>query len=226
VLAKRHLIDRKMVLASLLLQRHYIEYCLKCRPEDIPCTPYGQPIFPGLFFNVSKSDGIVVLVGHNAPIGVDIVRVDRSQSESLSAVFSQRELSQMRFSENVEYLRYLGFGLKEAYMKSTGLPNWDDVTEYEFLDLQIPTLENAIVEISPMVYIQGSRKECYTEAHNFENSHFITIFTTARSVVSLITFEKLTIQDILGKELEAENNPKDAKPRSFTPTNSPPQNSS
>ena len=136
-----------MALASLLLQRHYI--CLSTRKEwklvEIHRTPNGKPFFENLEYNVSHAGGIVVLVGFDHPIGVDIVRrhelISDFSSFDLASMFSPGEreyLTKCSTSNEYNDLFLVNLAFKEAYMKFTGTPDWDNLSSIEFLDITIP----------------------------------------------------------------------------------------
>ena len=83
-------------------------------------------------------------------------------------------------------------------MKFTGFPDWDNLSSIEFLDIQLPSMEepcvmNAVGRIS----ISGVDELGYTEGHLIEDTYFIAIFTTSAPNNSNTQFKRLTLDEIV-----------------------------
>jgi phosphopantetheinyl transferase len=201
VTGKRFLHDRKTQLATSLLQRYYIHATGGEEWEKIHIgrTPYGKPIYGNLHYNNSRAEGVVVLVGYSDPIGVDIIAKDTSQFEAsdLKGLFSPRELGVSDGKELAVDDRHLvGWAYKEAYMKFTGIPDWDNITSFEFIGVQPPRPGEVFEKCE--AFIEGVKQQCYTELHNFNNTHFIAIYTnTAPEISDDKRFRRLTLQEII-----------------------------
>jgi phosphopantetheinyl transferase len=195
VLLKRLHNDRKLALASLLLQRHYIHLSTGEKWETITIqrTFYDKPSFGELHYNVSRADGIVVLVGFWKPIGVDIVSralTPATQSQlDLEAICSEDErnaLSNCVNEKDFNDLYLVNFAFKEAYMKFTGVPEWDNLPTIEFLQISVPRIigtyvPDAVTTVSIKGVIDHSG---YTEVHNILDTHFVAIFSSTRPLES------------------------------------------
>lgn len=195
-----------MALASLLLQRHYI--CLSTRKEwksvEIRRTPNGKPFFENLQYNVSHAGGLVVLVGFHHPIGVDIVRRDELisdfSSSDLTSMFSPEEreyLSKCSTSNEYNDLFLVNLAFKEAYMKFTGTPDWDNLSSIEFLDITIPWSGLCTTTAVGRITISGVAELGYTECHLIERTHFIALYTSSPPDNSNTHFTKITLKDFV-----------------------------
>lgn len=205
ILAKRLYDDRKLALASLLLQKHFISQSTaqKWNSITIRRTTTGKPYFEGLQFNVSHADGIVVLVGSNDPVGVDIVARDCSYlkfvEDDMNQLFSARETEALSSSDHFPDLFHLGWAFKEAYMKCSGFPNWDNLASLEFLNIKVPSTTNpSIPHAVSKVFDTGVRQSRYTEAHLIDDHHLIAIYTSRALEESMITqFEPISLEEIV-----------------------------
>lgn len=195
-----------MALGSLLLQRYYI--CLSTinqwKSVAINRTPNGKPFFENLQYNVSHAGGMVVLVGFHHPIGVDIVRrhelISDLSSSDLASMFSPNEreyLSKCSTSNEYNNLFLVNFAFKEAYMKFTGNPDWDNLSSIEFLDITIPCLGLCTTTAVGRIIISGVGELGYTECHLIEDTHFITLYTSSTPNDSNIHFKRITLEEIV-----------------------------
>jgi len=197
---KRLLADRKTALAVSLLQRYYIHIATGEKWDNVQIgrTLHGKPFHSGLDYNVSKANGVVVLVGYSEAIGIDIIARDTNQFKSshLRGLFSPRELNLADGHELLVNDRHLlGWAYKEAYMKFTGIPDWDRITSFEFLEVKVPQTGELVKDC--VVCVEGTKHECYTELHNFEDTHFIAVYTaTAPNASEDEGFRRLTLQEI------------------------------
>jgi len=206
ILSKRVYDDRKLALASLLLQKHYISFSTGRKWDSIRIrrTTTGKPVFEGLHYNVSHVDGIAVLVGSNHAIGVDIVARDCSSLKfmvsDMDQLFSSNEMAVMSTSDHFPDLFLLGWAFKEAYMKCTGLPNWDNLASMEFLNIKIPTAsEPCFTNAVSKVCDAGVRQSGYTETHLINESHLIAIYIShpPASDTSITQFEPISLEEIV-----------------------------
>lgn len=195
VLVKRLHAERKLALASLLLQRHYIHLSTGEEWEKIIIRRsfYDKPSFGELHYNVSRAAGIVVLVGFWNPIGVDIVSRDltpATQSQlDLEAICSEDEriaLSNCVSNQDFNDLYLVNFAFKEAYMKFTGVPEWDTLPAIEFLHITVPrSIGTYVPDAVTTVSIKGSiDHSAYTEVHNINDTHFVAIVSSTRPLES------------------------------------------
>jgi 4'-phosphopantetheinyl transferase superfamily len=210
-----------MSLASILLQRYYIFLSRDIRWDDIEIsrTEYGKPYYKDLEFNVSHTDGIVVLVGYSHPIGVDIVRRDRVSTGfgmlilDLTSAYSDREYRSLirritPFEFNDAYM--IDWAFKEAYMKFTGIPDWDHVQDIEFPGVLRPQRAGTIlVNPTPQIYIYGETTSAHTEVHSHtaprpnypykENTHFIAIYTSHAPKDEVTQFVEISLEEITNR---------------------------
>lgn len=206
VLSKRVYDDRKLALASLLLQKHYISLSTGRKWDSIRIrrTTTGKPYFEGLHYNVSHADGIVVLVGSNHAIGVDVVARDYSSLKYLVSdmdqLFSSNEMAAMSGVDNSPDLFLLCWAFKEAYMKYNGFPNWDNLASMEFLDIKIPSTSNPnCTNAVSKILDAGVRQSGYTETHIIGESHLIAIYTSHAPTSDKTTtqFEPVSLEEIV-----------------------------
>ena len=100
---------KKEKIGSYLLKKKYIK---EYKNED-----NGKPISNNLFFNVSHSDGIVVLaITKDSPIGVDIEKVRNQYASLIEKVCSKEEEQYVNDSKTFFKI----WTSKEAYLKMTG----------------------------------------------------------------------------------------------------------
>ena len=202
-----------MALASLLLQKHYISLSTSKRWDsiEISYTEYGKPYYGNLQFNVSRANGIVVLVGYHEPIGVDIVLrdlvIDDVTPPDLGMLFSSLEREALsKCPEGREYndLFLFDWAFKEAYFKYTGIPDWDNIASTEFLGIEYPTNEKSYITYSvakPIVL--GDQKPDYTESHFIENTHIVAIYTSSPPANEASKeFKRVTLEEIAVKNIE------------------------
>jgi phosphopantetheinyl transferase len=201
VTAKRLVVDSKMALASILLQRHYIFEMtgLEGSAVNISRTEFGKPYFDHLHYNVSHHDGIVVLVGFSHPIGVDIVSRRGSEEDYDAAaelMLSDQETSDAKRGKTetgIETMKRINIAFKEAYMKFTGEPDWDQVKSIQFLDIALPYHRTSIPNAVGRIIVNGKTPRGYCEYH-FVDSLIIAVYTSHRpediSDFATITLEK------------------------------------
>ncbi len=93
----------------------------------IETTSSGKPYlkdYPTLFFNISHTDGLILLGFANSPIGVDVEKIERNADKEaiIKHFFSEKE--QQSFFSQPDNLRHLafvkGWTRKEAILKATG----------------------------------------------------------------------------------------------------------
>ena len=202
VLSKRFLSDRKMALASQLLQRHYI--CVSTgrawNTIRIDRSLRNKPVFGDSHYNISHEDGFVVLVGSLRPIGVDIVRCDITEIlplPSVELVFSSREMEALQrcpSNTTLKELTSVMWAFKEAYMKYVGTPDWDKITSFEFLDVNIPEEGTCVTNAVGRILIENIPQAAYTECHNLNGTHFIAIYTAAAQDTA-IKFKDISLED-------------------------------
>jgi phosphopantetheinyl transferase (holo-ACP synthase) len=194
-LLKRLHNDRKLALASLLLQRHYIHLATGKTWDSITIqrTFYDKPSFGELHYNVSRAAGIVVLVGFWNPIGVDIVSREltrEAQSQlDLEEICSEDEraaLSRCVNDRDFNDLYLVNFAFKEAYMKYIGVPEWNNLPAIEFYQISVPrTIGTYVPDAVAKVSIKGvTNHSAYTEVHNINDTHFVAIFSSTRPLES------------------------------------------
>jgi phosphopantetheinyl transferase len=196
-----------MSLASLLLQRYYIKQSTgeKWDSIEIQHTPQNKPYFRDLQYNMSHTDGIVVLGGFEYPVGIDIVRRDLTTVElsvsDLASIFSSYERKSLSECPNVwEFndLYLMTWAFKEAYMKSTGVPDWDRLASIEFHDIHIPlTNDSCITNCVSKVFVHGYQQSAYTESHMLENVYFVAIYTSISPEKENNGFTWITLEDIV-----------------------------
>ena len=185
VISKRLLTDRKMALASILLQRRYISQItgLQSSALEISRTKYGKPYFDGLHYNVSHHDGIVVLVGFSDNVGVDIVSRQGSQADfevAAAVMLSEREMQRAltgKTAADVETMKRINIALKEAYMKFTGKPDWDQVKSIQFLDIEVPQSRTYVSNAVGRIVVDGQERAGYCEYH-LVGKHIIAVCTS------------------------------------------------
>lgn len=201
----------------MLLQRHYIHLSTDQRWDEITIqrTFYDKPSFGELHYNVSRADGIVVLVGFWNPIGVDIVSRDltpATQSQlDLEAICSHDERNALTNSLNerdFNDLYLVNFAFKEAYMKFTGVPEWDNLPEIQFLQITIPrTLGTYVPDAVAAVSIKGVMDHsAYTEVHNINDTHFVAIYSSTRPLEShggISQFRSISLDELDSEERDA-----------------------
>ncbi|MBQ2593115.1 MAG: 4'-phosphopantetheinyl transferase superfamily protein [Candidatus Riflebacteria bacterium] len=93
----------------------------------IEISPSGKPYlkdYPTLFFNISHTDGLILLGFANSPIGVDVEKIERNADKEaiIKHFFSEKE-QQSFFSQpdNQRQLAFVkGWTRKEAILKATG----------------------------------------------------------------------------------------------------------
>jgi len=206
VLSKRVYDDRKLALASLLLQKHYISFSTGRQWDSIHIrrTTAGKPYFEGLHYNVSHADGIVVLVGSNHAIGVDVVARDYSSLKfmvsDMDQLFSSNEMVAMSSSDHFPDLFLLGWAFKEAYMKCCGFPNWDNLASMEFLNIKIPsTSQPYFTNAVSKIFDAGVRQSGYTETHIIDETHLIAIYAShaPSPEKSTTQFEPISLEEIV-----------------------------
>lgn len=134
-----------------------------------------------------------MLVGFWNPIGVDIVSREltpATQSQlDLEAICSQDERTALANSSNnkdFNDLYLVNFAFKEAYMKFTGVPEWDNLPAIEFLRITIPrTVGTYAPDAVATVSIKGViDHSAYTEVHNIDDTHFVAIYSSTRPLES------------------------------------------
>jgi len=185
VVSKRLLTDRKMALASILLQQRYISQItgLQSSTLEISRTEYGKPYFDGLHFNVSHHDGIVVLIGFSDDVGVDIVSRQGSRDDfdvAAAMMLSEREIQSTltgKTTADVETMKRINIALKEAYMKFTGKPDWDRVKSIQFLDIEVPHSRTYVSNAAGRIVVGGRELAGYCEYHILDK-HIIAVFTS------------------------------------------------
>jgi phosphopantetheinyl transferase len=184
-MAKRLVDHRKMALASILLQRHYVFEMsgLEGSQVEIPRTEYGKPYFEGLNYNVSKSNGLVALVGFPYPVGVDIVQRyghDEDFKAAMATMLSEEEMKDAmrgKTQEDVETMKRINIAFKEAYMKFTGNPDWDQVKSIQFLYIDLPSSRTRVSNAVGQVIVGGRKQSGYCEYHLLD-TNIIAIYTS------------------------------------------------
>jgi phosphopantetheinyl transferase len=165
--------------------------------------PQGKPYHEASQFNVSHTDGIVVLVGSTRPIGIDIVSCDISSllpTQSWQMVFSLREIETLAkcagHREQCQLTSVL-WAFKEAFMKYVGVPDWDNIASVQFLDVIIP--ENGACVTNPVgqILIENIPQTVHTECHNINDTHFIAIYSpVTTNIETYLNFKEISLQDI------------------------------
>ena len=144
-----------------------------------------------------------MLVGYKYPIGVDIV--SRSQvlsqlsPQELSSLFSNSEIEGLLEVDSVKRndVLLLNVALKEAYMKFTGEPDWDNLASIEFVDLQIPAEDGkGVTPAASGVYVSGQSVGGYTECHMFDETYFIVVYTS-EPPTDIGKFVHISFKDLL-----------------------------
>jgi len=144
-----------------------------------------------------------VLVGYKYSIGVDIV--SRSQvlsqlsPQELSSLFSNGEIEGLLEMDSVKRndVLLMNVALKEAYMKFTGEPDWDNLPSIEFLDVQVPKEGGkGVTPASSGVYANGQSVGGYTECHMFDERHFIVVYTS-EPPADIGKFVHISFKDLL-----------------------------
>jgi phosphopantetheinyl transferase len=202
-----------MALGSFLLQRSYISAAkgVPWLSVQIERAHYGKPYSGNLHYNVSHVDGIVVLVGWSAPVGVDIVSRSLDSTmlslKDLESIFSAAERQNLAVcgdSKEFNDLYNVIWAFKEAYMKYTGVPQWDSITSKEFRNIRIPKTAGeyytqAVSDLS--MFVDGSNRIAYTECHNLFDSHFVAIYSPSKSLEeNLDVFREKKLEDILPRD--------------------------
>jgi hypothetical protein len=208
-----------MVLGSLLLQRHYIAVSTGEEWDSISIhrTLHGKPYNGRLHYNVSRADGIIVLVGWPAPVGVDIVRRGLDSTSlspaDLASIFSapeRQKLANCVDSKDFNDLYLLTWAFKEAYMKFTGLPDWDSIASKEFRSIRIPEKAGVYYTMAASsIFIDGSSEPAYTESHNLDDTHFIAIYSSLQSTdqkYDTSPFKRKRLEDIVHQVREMKFN--------------------
>jgi phosphopantetheinyl transferase (holo-ACP synthase) len=173
-------------------------------------TLHGKPYYGRLHYSVSRADGIIVLVGWPGPIGVDIVSrgldFTSLSSSDLASVFSATERQKLATcvdSKDFNDLYLLTWAFKEAYMKSTGLPDWDSIASKEFRSIRIPETAGVYYTMAASsIFIDGSSEPAYTESHNLDDSHFIAIYSNLQPIDqnnNTFRFERKRLEDMFRK---------------------------
>ena len=171
---------------------------------EIHRTPNGKPFFENLEYNVSHAGGIVVLVGFDHPIGVDIVQryelISEFSSFDIASMFSPGEresLSKCSTSNEYNDLFLVNFAFKEAYMKFTGTPDWDNLSSIEFLDITVPWFGPCTTTAVGRITIYGVVELGYTECHLIDDTHFIALYTSSSPDDSNTPFKRITLEEIV-----------------------------
>lgn len=167
-------------------------------------TPTGKPFFENLQYNVSHAGGMVVLVGFHHHIGVDIVRrhelITDCSSSDLTSIFSPDErefLSKCSTADQYNDAFLVNLAFKEAYMKFTGIPDWDNLPSIEFLDISVPCFELCPTNTVGRITISGVGEFGYTECHLIEDTHFIAIYTSSPPDDNNAHFKRITLEHIV-----------------------------
>jgi len=144
-----------------------------------------------------------VLVGYKYPIGVDIVSKSQVLSQlspmELSSLFSNGEIQGLLEMDSVKRndVLLMNVGLKEAYMKCTGEPDWDSLASIEFVDVQVPKEDwKGVTPAASGVYVNGQSVGGYTESHLFDDRHFIAVYTS-EPPVDIGKFLHISFEDLL-----------------------------
>lgn len=124
--------------------------------------------------------------------------------KDLESVFSAAERQNLAAcGGNKEFndLYNVNWAFKEAYMKYTGVPQWDSIASKEFRNIRIPkTAGEYYMEAVPKssIFIDGSNKVAFTECHNLFDTHFIAIYSPFEAAKEKTnTFEEKKLEDIL-----------------------------
>jgi 4'-phosphopantetheinyl transferase len=131
--AERYLIAtvREQFVIGRGLLRGLLGDCLGCAPEAVPLTqlPTGKPVLagqpPALHFNVTHTDGVLVLVAGRRRVGVDVERVRELRADVdglVNRYFSLAEGIEFRALPVSHRLAafFRGWTCKEAVIKAAG----------------------------------------------------------------------------------------------------------
>jgi len=117
----------------------------------------------------------------------------------MGQMFSTKEIEVMTRSDHFPKLFLLGWAFKEAYMKCSGVPNWDNLASLEFLNIKVPSItERCISTSGSKVFDSGVRQTGYTETHLLGDSHMIAIYTSQAPDKDGITqFKPISLEEIV-----------------------------
>jgi 4'-phosphopantetheinyl transferase len=113
---------------SRVLLRQCLSKYLNCSPVDVPIAAgrWGKPQLPPqaqLFFNISHSQGILMIAVSNVEVGVDIEnRFTNSAVWALQRLLSEREVERIRKLPSASQLKGFAqtWSRKEALVKAWG----------------------------------------------------------------------------------------------------------
>lgn len=135
---QEHALGRKL-LAKGLKDLYDIQFSSEDLPSGIGAEENGKPYliaYPGICFNISHCDGLVVCAFHNRPLGIDAELPDSFADVLINRVLSEQEKGFLQTAGTTLPLRqewfYRLWTLKEAYVKKSGVGVDTDLTDFSF----------------------------------------------------------------------------------------------
>jgi len=110
------------VIGRLLLQRGLADMGLDSDLEKIETQENGKPTLPGVHFNISHSEHLVICGFSKAGrLGVDIEKIKPVDFEDFTAMFSAKEWNAIHGSDDSLRMFYWFWTRKESIIKALGL---------------------------------------------------------------------------------------------------------
>ena len=118
--------DKIVSILTGLLIRKEISQHLGVVSSDIEFgyNEYGKPYVVGshdYYFSVSHSGNVIVFIGDNSPLGIDIEQINDGNLKIAKRFFTHNEYEYIINSEQANIAFYKIWTSKEAYIKMVGL---------------------------------------------------------------------------------------------------------
>ena len=91
----------------------------------------------------------------------------------------------------------MNFAFKEAYMKFTGTPDWDQLGLIEFIGIQLPSKDEVLVNAVSTIFVSNNPQSAYTECHNVADNYIIAIYTSIIPDHDDTKFEEIRLERII-----------------------------
>lgn len=120
--AKKYEEDRRSSLAGYILLYRGAYELYKKRQFNITFNEYGKPLCDFCFFSISHSDGHVVCVLSDEPVGVDIQKLSNIKPREKYKFFNEKENCYVNQNSDLLSKKFIEiFTKKEAAVKMSGL---------------------------------------------------------------------------------------------------------
>lgn len=148
----------KYLLKSILSQNYHLDY------NNIYFNANGKPLINEIYFNISHSFDLVVIVFSNKKIGVDIERIRKVDLNIINKFCNNKEKEYILKSNNIYRNLFEFFCLKEAYFKMLGT----NLFNMKSIEFNIEN-NNVIASINDLNIILNSNIDNYIIAIVEEN---------------------------------------------------------